>query len=623
VVNIDDDNAPDAFLRSDPIATAPVLITPHQLRDSFTNRGVGPQKIEPDPADPAKTKLVPACTPTDPLPSAGGGLAGGPRASAPPAQTPPTNTLSLDLNPTLPRYEQLTCVEDAGSTLEKTVLVSEVEFGAPAVAPKAQDPAQQLPSRSTVFPDLKTVLNEAWTMTYEGTLSLDSTFTSVDGPSIRSGTVRVDGQGMHLIDKAEPFCDMGVEPGDIVDFRGCNPANLDRDCPANYTCFVHPKSNVPFGACMLKTEAPRLSDACFDFLTTLRRYTVDLDPVKPGELVLLDRKHELATTPVDGCVSDDQCNQLASLAAKLTTPAPTDPVGSWRCLADNLRKPINPTDPSRNKRCVQVCTTDQAHTIGCATGTTCRSEPSVAEGGVCFEGVEPPQSCVNGPQHFDVRASEAFTVIGQRSGYLHPFIKKDGVCTRDPALDPKPPVQIGRFGLTAPPCVPGSDPLTGQLPGSAVGFEPNPCLLTAPQFENVPNYVDLDKCTVDAMKPTKQVQRAAPAIRFRNRAMNVTIVDPTYPGDNKCFLDRMGGLGNIPYVVRGYQLVFQQRGGYSPFALPLVGLVYPVKVVRGPTESIWVIDDGDFQATSITEASTRGRVFRIEAADTGVVNIMQ
>jgi len=45
------------------------------------------------------------------------------------------------------------------------------------------------------------------------------------------------------------------------------------------------------------------------------------------------------------------------------------------------------------------------------------------------------------------------------------------------------------------------------------------------------------------------------------------------------------------------------------------GLVTPVKVVHGPSESIWVIDNGDFISTSITQASTRGRVFRIESSD--------
>jgi hypothetical protein len=41
-----------------------------------------------------------------------------------------------------------------------------------------------------------------------------------------------------------------------------------------------------------------------------------------------------------------------------------------------------------------------------------------------------------------------------------------------------------------------------------------------------------------------------------------------------------------------------------------------------PSSSLWVIDDGDFVSTSITQSSTRGRVFRIESSDL-VTNILQ
>ena len=39
-----------------------------------------------------------------------------------------------------------------------------------------------------------------------------------------------------------------------------------------------------------------------------------------------------------------------------------------------------------------------------------------------MEGVIPPQSCVNAPQRYELRAHEAFTVVGTRSGYVHPII---------------------------------------------------------------------------------------------------------------------------------------------------------------------------------------------------------
>jgi hypothetical protein len=65
------------------------------------------------------------------------------------------------------------------------------------------------------------------------------------------------------------------------------------------------------------------------------------------------------------------------------------------------------------------------------------------------------------------------------------------------------------------------------------------------------------------------------------------------------------------------------KAGFEPFKLSLGGQVSPVKVVRGPSDSIWVIDDGDFLSSSIFDPSTRGRVFRIESADTTILNTLQ
>src|SRR6185436_18926484 len=96
-----------------------------------------------------------------------------------------------------------------------------------------------------------------------------------------------------------------------------------------------------------------------------------------------------------------------------------------------------------------------------------------------------------------------------------------------------------------------------------------------------------------------------------------TLVDPYYPGDSQCILDREGQLGKIPLVYQGYQISFHQAAGYSPLFLPTIGPSFPVKVVKGPTQSIWILDSGDFLSTSPTLASTRGKVFRVEAGNIG------
>jgi hypothetical protein len=112
-------------------------------------------------------------------------------------------------------------------------------------------------------------------------------------------------------------------------------------------------------------------------------------------------------------------------------------------------------------------------------------------------------------------------------------------------------------------------------------------------------------------------ERPATALRYRNRGMTMHIVDPTYPGDQSCILDRLGAplLGgvSIPQVFPGYQILFRQTAGFVAKALPIQP-AFPVRVVRGPGDSYFIIDEGDFLSTSISQASTRGRIFRVEGS---------
>jgi len=597
VVNIDDDYSDDVFSSStDKLQnTTPVRVIAHQLRDGFFSRSASLQST---------TDATKVCGSTDPLSSVGGALAGGPRLLGPPSVTAPASSINLASVLPLPTIQQVACTLDVKAESPDPTPVSELAFAAP---PDVRDQA---------YPDLGSVFTETWSATWEGVLSRDSIGVSVDGPAIRVGQLVVDGFGMRLTDPSRPFCDIGAEPFDIVDLRGCSPANGDGDCPAGYTCYVHPKSvGVGVGACMLKSEAPRLADACFSFLTTFRRYTVGT--TEDGQLRLLERKHVLETTPIDGCVDDatNQCDLLAQDAAKIDISA--DPFNArthWSCQADPLR-----ADPTR-KRCIQVCSTDQARPLDCAVGTTCQLLTPGGTEGVCMEGVEPPQACINGPQRYDVRASEAFTVIGTRSGYVHPIIKDpaSSSCIRDPNVKDANSVQTGRIPLKVPACNPAANPITGQLPGG--GFEPNPCAPPAgvPQFDFSP----ASTATACAAVPTPRstpASRTAQAIKFRNRAMAITLVDPY----QSCMPGGQGVATNVPLLNRGYQIEFQQKAGYTPVVLPVGEVVYPIKVVRGPTESIWVVDDGDLISTSISQASTLGRVFRVEGIDISVFNVIQ
>lgn len=634
VVNVDDDDVfdrfsitADRFSPNDPLGTQPTLVIPHQLRDSARYRGA-----TAIPVPSTQTMLTddrgqdaPACGDLSPPVDIGG-----PRATAEPARNLNGGPVAASKAGELPSLRSVTCVDtkdaSGNSKTPPTVPVSELAFPAP------------VDTRTEVFPDLRTVrVDEQWSLAWEGALSLDTGISAIDGPVVRTGRTRVDATGLHLIDPSKPFCEIGVEPFDYVQLRGCNPTS-NSDCPVGYQCFLHPESQLGIGACLLTNEAERLANLCRDFLISGRRYTVNNDP-HSGDLVLLPRKHVLRTTPVDGCVDDNQCTLLANYAAYARTdkdptaspvvqPVP-DPEGKlkdvnghqWQCRLDEARAQVN-TDPARNRRCMQVCATNDDCNVEDDELNRRFNIPQfkmVCQSGVCMEGIAPPQQCINGPQHYDVHASEAFAVIGTRSGYVHPITEMAGRCVRNEAPSS---LQIGRIPLTAPACDPTADPITGQLPGG--GFDRNPCAKTAVQSELPPVINPTPAtCTTTPADPktTAAVERQAPAIQFRNRSMKLTLVDPYYPGDGPCILDRAGQLGNIPLVYQGYQIAFHQGSGFAPMILNSIIPAFPVKVVQGPTQSIWILDEGDF--LSATQASTRGKVWRVESINTGTFGVLQ
>jgi hypothetical protein len=590
VLNVDDDDYADFENPSSPLDVQLPLAIAHQLRDALPLRSlVGDTQVD------GMTKRI--CDTNGPDPDAQGGNIGGPRAAAPPTRNLPAGVVAAEKVIEMPYIRQVLC-----EGVDSTKPVPEVAFVAPDTV------------RDLEYPDLRAVRDETITLTWEGSLSLDKADSDTDGPAVRTSQMFVDGGGFRLVDQTAPFCEAGVEQYDIVQLRGCDPSLGDNDCPIGYSCFVHPNSEVAgIGACMLADEADRLADACEDFLISQRRYTVGRSA--SGELRLLPRKNVLRTTPVDGCVDDNQCKvladyavELASSSAPFTDTAPD--THSWACRVDTERAPL--AAGSTGKRCLETCTADTK----CTTGRVCQIAQGQTEG-YCMEGVTPPQACVNGPQRYELRAGEAFAVVGQRTGYVHSTIRdpSTGKCTRDPAAHP---FDTGRIPLTAPACDPTADPRTGRRPDGTFG--PNPCSLTVDQVENQPVYTDAN-CTTGT--PATMIgTRQAPGVRLRNRGMTLTMVDPYYPGDARCIRDRMGNLGKVPLVFPGYQLSWRQTGGFAPLVLPLQP-AFPVKVVRGPTQSIWVIDEGDYLSTSVSQPSTRGKVFRVEPQSLGSVNILE
>lgn len=590
VFNVDDDNFADFKQQTEPLDAPLALTIAHQIRDALPQRGVtNRETVDEDGIEVTKTY----CDTPGPDPDAQSGNIGGPRSVSAPTRNVPSGNFAAEKLQELPYIRQVLCTGE-----DSTRPVSELSF----VAPDAV--------RDLEYPDLRALRDETWTMTWEGSLSLDKSDVAVDGPPIHVGQLFNDGGGFRMSDPSKPFCDVGVEQYDILQLRGCDPSVGDAECPIGYTCYVHPNSQIPgLGACMLVEEADRLADACKDFLTSTRRYTVNR--TESGELRLLPRKHVLPTTPVDGCTDDAQCESLADLVARnLTSTQPgvadnTDP-HTYVCRTDTDRAPLDGVGQT-GKRCIESCT----QTSDCTTGRIC-------QGGYCMEGVTPPQACVNAPQRFELRAGDAFTLVGTRTGYVHRTVLDTGTgkCTKDPNASP---FDVGRIKLSPPACNPAADPRTGLLP-DGVTYDANPCALTVDHTENVTSYVP-GTCNVADPAVVTQT-RQAPAIRIHTRGPTLTLVDPYYPGDQTCIRDRLGTLGKIPLVFPGYQLAWRQTGGFVPLLLP-ISPSFPIKVTRGPQQSMWIIDAGDFLSTSITQASTRGRVYRVESQAIGQVNVLE
>ena len=599
VLNVDDDTLPDTYNATDPFGTAMPLIISHQLRDALTDRSALAETCQLDAMGKCSSlPRLPICQTDNPTGDTNGSQ-GGPRASQAPQRVVPPGVIAAEKVASLPNFRQVQCTgfETGDPNAPTTIAVSETQFA-----------AQPISVRDLEYPDLRG-LNpaETWTLTFEGALSADTADVAIDGPAVRTSQVFVDGNGMRIDDQTRPFCDAGVEPNDVVVMRGCDPSLEGADCPLGYECFAHPDSQLTgLGQCMLTNEADRLSNACREYLISVRHYTVGKST--SGELVLVPRRRALQTTPIDGCASDAQCQSLAKYALQRASSAnpiddkTMDDPHAWACVADATRAPVAMPGGS-GKLCEETCTVD----TDCDAGTVC-------QGGFCMEGIVPPQACVNAPQRYELHAHDAMVMLGSRSGYVHPMIADTGgKCVADPSVGPW---QVSRVPLWAPPCDPTADPRTGKLPNGT--FEPNPCQLTVSHTEVEPVYPQ-GSC---ANPGTQLMTRQAQAIRLRRRGMTVQIVDPTYPGDAVCIGDRGLGLVNVPVVAPGAQLVFRQIAGLTPMILTAHPTL-PVRALTGPQQSFWIIDEGDTLATSIGTVSTQGAVYRVESVDLSKINQLE
>jgi hypothetical protein len=572
VINLDDDNYADTQNSADPLESQPTFAMPHQLRD-----GIASRSEEGPPSDPTMLDN-PQCDYDGPF--VDGQPIGGPRADADPTLSAVPSEIATVKLFAMPYLRNLHCQQD-----EKERAVPEVMY------------ANTRDVRDQVFPDVRAIpFEETWRFYWEGSLSRDGVNDSIDGPATRSGQVTIGSGSISVHDAAHPYCAAGVQPFDYVQMRGCDPTQGDRQCGLGETCYVHPDATVSSGSCLPKDRVAQLASACRDFLVSVRRYAVQ--QATSGELVMSERKHVLRTTPITGCTSVAQCEELADYESTLTSGEhPKDDTdetappstATWACEPDPTRAPgIN--------RCVETCTMSSE----CAEGTVC-------SGGYCLEGTIPPAACVSGLQRYSIHASDAFVAIGSRTGFLHDVVEAPGgQCVRNPMANP---LNVGRIPLNVPAC-------TGN------GFEdvtPNPCLTTVEHTEVAPNYLDTQTCRLPSetdIEPASVLRTVQlDAIRWKNPLMTLNIVNATYPGDAICKFDRGGGRVGIPAVFTGYNFEFHLVAGFKPQIAGSL-MVLPSRIIRSPDGVLWIVDEGDSDPGSIDlpndAANFRGQIMRID-----------
>ena len=214
-------------------------------------------------------------------------------------------------------------------------------------------------------------------MSWEGTVALNPTIEH-DGPIARFGFF--DDNGIFL-DQSQPFCRMGLEPFDILQLLGCDATTGDAQCGIGQTCYVDPDSVTPSGVCIPQDQEEQLALQCKEQYRSFREYSIV--ETKTGEVTLAERALVLATSPVEGCTSTSQCEDLYQVARGIHSDEhpgnfvadPTDPVFSWECRAD-------PSRAAGTDRCVMVCN----DTSDCENGSSCSA-------GVCVAAPLPSKDC--------------------------------------------------------------------------------------------------------------------------------------------------------------------------------------------------------------------------------------
>ncbi len=554
-INIDDDNFKDFEVVGDEGEVSLNLAIAHQIRDSVPNRNFESFDADGDPI----------CAQPDLI------VAGGPMLAGFVSRGFSSSIVSEEKTHLLPALRDEKCV--TGTT---ELPVSELSFMA------------SVATRELSFPDWAALpAVQTWSLVWEGGLSQDAVGASVDGQPFRSGRLQNNGGNLELRDPTGSLCRTGVRPFDIVSVAGCDPAVGDGHCAIGETCFVAPESGLPTGVCIAEENVATLPSSCGEYFASNREFRVV--GANADSLTLAPRREQLTTTPRGGCVSDQQCADLYTESRALAVddhpgnlilPEPTQTF-EYKCAAD-------PTRASTNDTCQMTCSVD----ADCKVGAAC-------EGGFCIQARIPANECLAGVQRYQLRASEAFVVIGTTDGYEHNIIKDPatGQCVPDANASP---LLVSRIPLEAPPCV-----------GDAIAdYSVNPCSTTLPHSEALPAYLN-NQCAQGSDDAFEVETRTEEVIRFQNKSMRLHLARGFTRGDGACNGDLAGIGDEYSAVYRGYALSFTVTNGLSPH-ISADESTLAVKVRQGPLGGMWVMDQGR-QVIDFT--NVQGQIVRFDPFD--------
>ena len=545
-VNVDDDNYPDYVADQEGAReTYWQLALPHTLRDAGVERDVVPEHCEDTTADPSRR---------------------GPRIMNAVERTFEVDVLASDKAHHVPTLRDVACAAGGG---EDAPPVSELSLLAGGE------------HNARAFPDLARVQNEAWRIEWEGSIPSDDDA----GTTVFAATPHLDGQDFELRDSPSRFCGLGAQPYDIAQLRGCDPVETGI-CGLGKECVVHADqpSHLRRGLCVPSDRAEELTQTCRDLFISERRYSVD--EAYADRLVLRERRSVLGTSPLDGCDSDVQCEELAAYEETLSSedhPIEIDDGEAseydWVCAED-------PSREAELDRCQIACDSED----DCRPGATC------GDSGFCVEGDIPPEVCLEGSERFQLRVGDAYAVVGEESGFAHAQVADgdSGECVESEDAGPLETSRIPVHDL--PECEEDQD-----------GLAPNPCRVAVGHHELHREYEVQDGTCVEGDEVRRT--READAIRFQNAAMSFHLVDYATAGDAQCTGDRDGELPRHSAAFAGAALNFDVGGGFSSL-IPLGGanVAFPRRIVAGPSGGIWVLDEAS------REQDRRGQIFRFDPA---------